>query len=175
MPDANPTQPVQPSPAEQPAPRPDPRAAARPANELWMDTAAADRELESMHYGTPIQCEFCVGRKFRRSRLRAADIRQLLLMRYPVRCTRCSQRQNVSFTIAGISMPVLYPPAQPQHPLLRWLLRPRPARRSDYGPLRHPPLRHSRRLPPHVPDPRAYTSASSGPHPTPAPALKPRP
>ena len=73
--------------------------------QLWMDTSAADRELERMHHGTPIQCQFCVGQKFRRSRLRGADIRQLLLMRYPVRCTRCSQRQTVSFTVAGVSIP----------------------------------------------------------------------
>ena len=81
----------------------------QPANatqrQIWMDTSAADRELERMHHGTPIQCQFCVGQKFRRSRLRGADIRQLLLMRYPVRCTRCSQRQTVSFTVAGVSVP----------------------------------------------------------------------
>ena len=34
-----------------------------------------------------------------------ADIKQIFLMRYPVRCLRCSQRQLVSFTIAGISVP----------------------------------------------------------------------
>jgi hypothetical protein len=34
-----------------------------------------------------------------------ADIKQMFLMRYPVRCLRCSQRQLVSFTIAGISVP----------------------------------------------------------------------
>lgn len=54
--------------------------------------------------GVPIRCQFCVGQKFRRSRLRAEDIRSLLLMRYPVRCTRCAQRQLVSFTVAGISL-----------------------------------------------------------------------
>ncbi len=55
--------------------------------------------------GIPIQCQFCVGRSFRRSRLRTADLPQLLMMRYPVRCRRCSQRQMVSFTVAGISVP----------------------------------------------------------------------
>lgn len=55
--------------------------------------------------GVPIRCQFCVGQKFRRSRLRSDDFRSLLLMRYPVRCLRCSQRQMVSFTIAGISLP----------------------------------------------------------------------
>ncbi len=54
--------------------------------------------------GVPIRCQFCVGQKFRRSRLRSDDFRSLLLMRYPVRCLRCSQRQLVSFTIAGISL-----------------------------------------------------------------------
>lgn len=55
--------------------------------------------------GIPIQCQFCVGRTFRRSRLRSADLPQLFFMRYPVRCRRCSQRQMVSFTVAGISVP----------------------------------------------------------------------
>ncbi|GAC1355837.1 MAG: hypothetical protein NVSMB3_01470 [Acidobacteriaceae bacterium] len=54
--------------------------------------------------GVPIRCQFCVGQSFRRSRLRGEDLRSLLLMRYPVRCLRCSQRQLVSFTIAGISL-----------------------------------------------------------------------
>lgn len=55
--------------------------------------------------GIPIQCQFCVGRAFRRSRLRFADLSQIFLMRYPVRCLRCSQRQMVSFTVAGVSVP----------------------------------------------------------------------
>ena len=54
--------------------------------------------------GVPIRCQFCIGQKFRRSRLRSTDIRSLFLMRYPVRCLRCAQRQLVSFTIAGISL-----------------------------------------------------------------------
>ncbi len=54
--------------------------------------------------GVPIRCQFCIGQTFRRSRLRSDDFRSLLLMRYPVRCLRCSQRQLVSFTIAGISL-----------------------------------------------------------------------
>ncbi len=33
------------------------------------------------------------------------DWKQVFLMRYPVRCLRCSQRQMVSFTLAGISVP----------------------------------------------------------------------
>jgi hypothetical protein len=55
--------------------------------------------------GLPIQCQFCPCQSFRRSRVRMADIKQMFLMRYPVRCLRCSQRQLVSFTIAGISVP----------------------------------------------------------------------
>jgi hypothetical protein len=52
----------------------------------------------------PIQCQFCSGQTFRRSRLRAEDFWQVIRMRYPVRCLRCSQRQMVSFTVAGISL-----------------------------------------------------------------------
>lgn len=60
---------------------------------------------EEIHSGIPIQCKFCVGDKFRRSRVRAGDLKYILLMRYPVRCLRCSQRQWLSFTIAAISVP----------------------------------------------------------------------
>ncbi len=54
---------------------------------------------------TEFRCEFCPGHSFRRSRLRLQDISALLLLRYPVRCLRCSQRQLVSFSLAGISVP----------------------------------------------------------------------
>ncbi len=55
--------------------------------------------------GLPVQCQFCVGREFRRSRLRVADVKQILSLRYPVRCLRCNQRQMVSFSVAGLSLP----------------------------------------------------------------------
>jgi hypothetical protein len=55
--------------------------------------------------GVSIQCQFCPGQGFRRSTLRAEDLKDVFLMRYPVRCLRCSQRQLVSFTVAGISIP----------------------------------------------------------------------
>jgi hypothetical protein len=54
--------------------------------------------------GVPLQCQFCSGQTFRRSTLRADDLYQMFLMRYPVRCLRCSQRQMVSFAVAGISL-----------------------------------------------------------------------
>ncbi len=55
--------------------------------------------------GASIRCQLCSGQDFRRSRLRSEDFKQIVLMRYPVRCLRCSQRQMVSFTVAGISIP----------------------------------------------------------------------
>jgi hypothetical protein len=55
--------------------------------------------------GVSIQCQFCPGQGFRRSTLRAEDLKDIFLMRYPVRCLRCSQRQLVSFTVAGVSIP----------------------------------------------------------------------
>ena len=61
-----------------------------------------DYKRESV--GVPIRCHYCVGQSFRRSRLRSSDILSLFLMRYPVRCLRCSQRQMVSFTLAGLSL-----------------------------------------------------------------------
>jgi hypothetical protein len=63
--------------------------------------------------GVPIQCQFCSGQSFRRSTLRGEDFTQLLLMRYPVRCLRCSQRQSVSFTVAGISLSSKIKPKRP--------------------------------------------------------------
>ena len=70
---------------------------------LWATDAIREPEIEKMSSGVPLQCQFCVGQSFRRSRLRAGDLPQLLLMRYPVRCARCSQRQTVSFTVAAVS------------------------------------------------------------------------
>ncbi len=55
--------------------------------------------------GIEIQCQFCPGQAFRRSRLRIGDVQGLFLMRYPVRCLRCGQRQTVSFAIASVSVP----------------------------------------------------------------------
>ena len=55
--------------------------------------------------GVPIQCQHCIAQDFRRSRLHLDDLKHLFMMRYPVRCLRCSQRQLVSFTIAGLSIP----------------------------------------------------------------------
>ncbi len=75
--------------------------AATGAEPLVIEGQAASRSPG----GIPIQCQFCVGRNFRRSRWRKGDFKQLLLMRYPVRCLRCSQRQWVSFSVAGISIP----------------------------------------------------------------------
>ena len=60
--------------------------------------------------GVPIRCQYCSHQSFRRSSLRPPDLSQILLMRYPVRCMRCGQRQMVSFTVAGLSLPSSKPP-----------------------------------------------------------------
>jgi hypothetical protein len=69
--------------------------------------SAGDEVLLGVHAGkgVSIQCQFCPGQGFRRSTLRAEDLKDIFLMRYPVRCLRCSQRQLVSFTVAGVSIP----------------------------------------------------------------------
>jgi DNA-directed RNA polymerase subunit RPC12/RpoP len=61
--------------------------------------------------GVPVRCQYCSYQNFRRSSLRPPDLSQILLMRYPVRCMRCGQRQMVSFTVAGLSLP---PSSKPQ-------------------------------------------------------------
>ena len=52
-----------------------------------------------------VACPFCGNPRFRRSRLRFADMAEILMLRYPVRCTRCSQRQFTDFNIAMLSYP----------------------------------------------------------------------
>jgi hypothetical protein len=73
---------------------------------------ALDSDLSATG-GVPLRCQSCSNQSFRRSTLRAVDFTQILLMRYPVRCQRCGQRQMVSFTVAGISPP---PSVRPQKP-----------------------------------------------------------
>jgi hypothetical protein len=50
-------------------------------------------------------CQFCKSRRFLRSGLRGADIGSLFLLRYPVRCLRCRQRQFTDFLTASLSQP----------------------------------------------------------------------
>lgn len=76
------------------------------------------------YHGVPIQCQFCSGKEFRRSTLRGDDFTQILLMRYPVRCLRCGQRQLVSYTIASISLSSSIKPRRrhrPVDPSKRWI------------------------------------------------------
>ncbi len=60
--------------------------------------------LIDLHPGT-IACSFCGNNRFRRSRLRFHDLKELVLLRFPLRCTRCSQRQYNDFAIAWLSYP----------------------------------------------------------------------
>jgi DNA-directed RNA polymerase subunit RPC12/RpoP len=65
--------------------------------------------------GVAIQCQYCSGQTFRRSTLRAEDLTDILLMRYPIRCLRCSQRQLVSFTIASLAVSSSVKPTRKKH------------------------------------------------------------
>jgi len=67
-----------------------------------------------------IQCQYCSGQTFRRSRLRSEDVWQIIFMRYPVRCLRCRQRQFVSFTVAGISISSITRQDRPIHAQDTW-------------------------------------------------------
>ncbi|HEY0306879.1 MAG TPA: hypothetical protein VGB94_01840 [Acidobacteriaceae bacterium] len=50
-------------------------------------------------------CQFCSGRKFVRSGVRGrADLMAILLLRYPVRCRRCSERQYTDFLTASMAL-----------------------------------------------------------------------
>ena len=63
-----------------------------------------ERPVVELSQGT-VACPFCGNGNFRRSRLRFSDLLEMLLLRYPVRCTRCSQRQYVEIAIALLSFP----------------------------------------------------------------------
>jgi hypothetical protein len=52
-----------------------------------------------------IGCGFCGNTKFRRSRVRIHDVGELLMLRYPLRCTRCNQRQYSYFVTAAYALP----------------------------------------------------------------------
>ncbi len=52
-----------------------------------------------------VVCVFCGNPRFRRSHVRNADLKELLLLRLPVRCTRCGQRRYAPFGIAGMALP----------------------------------------------------------------------
>jgi hypothetical protein len=76
------------------------------------------------YHGVAIQCHFCSGQDFRRSTLRSDDFTSILLMRYPVRCIRCGQRQMVSYTIASLSLSSSVKPRRkhrPHDPSKRWI------------------------------------------------------
>ena len=109
--DAGQPSPPNPYPGQNPA-----QGSAAEAGSVPVNASPAQLRSIPPHHaasGVPIQCQFCVGQRFRRSRLRAADIKHLLLMRYPVRCLFCNQRQMVSFTVAGVSLPSHV--SQPEH------------------------------------------------------------
>jgi hypothetical protein len=107
----------------------------RPRNELTREdstdktdrsklrTRASDQDPYShvpLARGMPLRCQHCSGQTFRRSTLRTADVRDIVLMRYPVRCLHCSQRQMVSFTVAGISFPSGIKPQKPVSTPQHW-------------------------------------------------------
>jgi len=55
-----------------------------------------------------VACPFCGNPQFRRSRLRFVDLFEILMLRYPVRCTRCAKRQFTDIYIAMMSYPAKF-------------------------------------------------------------------
>lgn len=47
-----------------------------------------------------MKCPICDSTKLRTSHLRAMDFPRLLLLRYPVRCLRCRERQYAGIVMA---------------------------------------------------------------------------
>lgn len=52
-----------------------------------------------------VACPYCGNESFRRSRLRFKDVLELLMFRWPTRCTRCGQRQYLGFVVAFLAFP----------------------------------------------------------------------
>lgn len=50
-----------------------------------------------------VACQFCGNTRFRRSRVRLGDVVEVFLLRLPLRCMRCNQRQYGSFLTASVA------------------------------------------------------------------------
>ena len=72
------------------------------------------------HHTTNGGCRNCGGRRFHRSTLRSFDFIQLLGLRYPVRCVRCSQRQYVDFLTASLVYPTKGQAQSRRRPRQNW-------------------------------------------------------
>ena len=51
-----------------------------------------------------VACRMCGYTRFRRSRVRPADVLEFLLLRLPLRCMRCNQRQYGSCLTASLAL-----------------------------------------------------------------------
>ena len=69
---------------------------------------------------TALRCHFCGGTSLRRSRYRASDLSWLLVLRWPVRCRRCSKRQFVFLTTARRIIAASAPHTPEQHSEGSW-------------------------------------------------------
>ena len=66
------------------------------------------------------RCHFCGGASLRRSRLRGTDLPWVLVLRWPVRCRRCSKRQFVFVTDARRIITASKPQTQDQLAQQSW-------------------------------------------------------
>ena len=76
-----------------------------------VEPVAAKSDVQAYHENPVIElakgvlgCEFCGYNRFRRSRFRFPDLLELLRLRYPMRCMRCSQRQYHDVNLALLSV-----------------------------------------------------------------------
>jgi hypothetical protein len=75
-----------------------------PNDRRHLVTPYDDKALLKLGAGV-VACTFCGHARFRRSRLRFNDLLELLMLRYPLRCMRCSQRQYNTVNVAMMSIP----------------------------------------------------------------------
>ncbi len=77
-----------------------------------------DQKIEATDTGRT--CAFCMGRTFRRSRLKFKDVGRLLVFHYPVRCLSCSKRQSVGMDVARRAVPSTVRQVRAPKPATPW-------------------------------------------------------
>jgi hypothetical protein len=96
---------------------------------------AHPNSYEAKRWVNRVVCSDCFSASFRMSRIRVKDIKQLVLLRLPVRCRQCHRRCHVNFRAALLNAAkVSYLPKREEGDRAPFRRRPGFQRRTDsYG------------------------------------------
>ncbi len=75
---------------------------AAPASEKSEVLPYTERPMLELREGS-LACDACGYSRFRRSRIRFGDVKELVMMRFPMRCLRCGKREYHDFALAMLS------------------------------------------------------------------------